>query len=98
MAEAAGVFKGAPHERAADAAPPIVWVHGERTEQQRRPGNAGRDVPEPDGTDDAAAVASQQSEPRRRQPALAQALGDLAETGVTVAQVEQRFARRCVFG
>src|SRR5262249_45856694 len=68
MAEPAGVVEGAPHDRTANAAPAIIRVHGERTEQQRRPGNAGRDVPEPDRADDAAAAGSRPS--RRRSETL----------------------------
>src|SRR5262249_1694128 len=74
VAEPPSVIERPAYQGAADAAAAVVRVHGQRAEQQRRPGNAGRDVPEPDRADDAAAVAGDEREPGGRAAAFAQAL------------------------
>ena len=67
-------------------------IDGERAEQQGRAIQSSRDVPQPDGADDAAASDRDEGEPARGIAADAQALGRLLEADGAVGDVEQRLA------
>ncbi len=94
MAERASGADRPPHQGGPDAASLPIRKDGERTEQQRGPAIAGRDVPQPDGAHEAAVLGRHQG--KRGRPALAQPLGGFCETDRAVGDVEQRFARRGV--
>jgi hypothetical protein len=92
MAATFGLAQRVVHQRRADAALAAVGHNRERAEQQRRPVGTGRHLPQPQRTDDAAALGGHQRQ--FRQTPFAQALGRLAEPGRPVGEVEQRLTRR----
>ncbi len=88
-----GSRNGLPHQPAAEALAARLFSDGQRAEQQRRAAGAGRDVPQPDGADDAAITLGCEGEALRRKAILPQALGGLEESRRAEAAVEQGFAR-----
>ena len=95
MAEALRFRNSVRHQGLADAGALQRGVDGERPEQQRRPAVAGRDVPQPDRTDEYAVVAARdKGEPLGRPPAAAQLLRRFPLPFQAHSAVEQRLARR----
>ena len=96
VAEPRAASRGAPHQRRADPAAAPRVVDRERAEQQRRPRRPGRNVPQPDGADDAPSFGRDERQAFRRQAIFAQPLGRLGDSARRRRRVEQRLARRDV--
>ena len=86
------------HQRRADAAAAALRIDGERAEEKRRPVEAGRNVPQPHGADDAAVVGRDEGQAGGGQPADAQPLAGLGEAGLAERAVEQGLARGDIGG
>ena len=98
MAAPARLGDGAIHQRGADAAAAALRIDGQRAEKERRSVEAGRDVPQPHGADDAAVVGRDERQADGGQPADAQPLAGLGEARLAERAVEQRLARGDVAG